>query len=783
MAKQAKQPSADIQHVKEIIFVVGLILALFLLVSLVSYSPADSAWSIQSSKETIHNAAGVPGAWFADGTLSLFGIMAYIMPLLLVLFSWQFYRDKTASVQAAGVLGLKLMGFVMLVVGVCGLSFLFLGNVLDLPQGMGGILGSYVGNLSIDYLHNIGATLLFWLLFFVGSTLFANVSWLKVADVLGAGALAVWAVIQTGFLKLKTNLQHRRAKKDRQERHSEIIKEREEFQQREEVEIAPQVTEVAPSKRQVQDAQVTLLDDPVIDPNIVEASGQSKETDNYIGSTTLPTLALLSPAETSGQGYSKETLQAMSRQVELKLKDFKVEVEVVAVQPGPVVTRFELMPAPGVKASKISSLASDLARSLAQVSVRVVEVIPGKSVIGLEVPNETREMVYLSEIIGSQAYEQAKSPLTFALGKDIAGHPVVADLAKMPHVLVAGTTGSGKSVCVNTMVVSLLYKSTPEDVRMIMVDPKMLELAVYEGIPHLLSPVVTDMNEAANALRWSVAEMERRYKLMSMLGVRNLSGFNKKVVDAAAKGEPLADPMQGELAPEEEPRYLEKLPYIVVLIDEFADMMMVVGKKVEELIVRLAQKARAAGIHLVLATQRPSVDVITGLIKSNVPTRMSFQVSSKMDSRVILDQGGAEQLLGKGDMLFLPPGQAFAERVHGAFVDDDEVHQVVEYLKERYETKYVEAVLHGYDENSDTDLIPGSKPAAGSGGGEQDALYDEAVQIVMETRKASISGVQRRLRIGYNRAARLIESMEEAGLVSAVGNNGQREVLVPPREE
>lgn len=499
--------------------------------------------------------------------------------------------------------------------------------------------------------------------------------------------------------------------------------------------------------------------------------------------SAIPPISLLDPPEehNKDKGYSEESLEHMSRLLEEKLSDFGVSVEVVEVNPGPVITRFEIKPAPGVKVSKISNLAKDLARSLAVLSVRVVEVIPGKSVVGIEIPNEEREMVRLSEVLGARVFEESSSPLTLALGNDIGGNPMVANLAKMPHLLVAGTTGSGKSVGVNAMLLSMLLKATPEEVRFIMVDPKMLELSIYDGIPHLLAPVVTDMKEAANALRWCVAEMERRYRLMANLGVRNIAGYNRKVRDAIAAGEPLLDPLwkpDEYLANDEQERpELETLPFIVVVIDEFADMMMIVGKKVEELIARIAQKARAAGIHLILATQRPSVDVITGLIKANIPTRMSFQVSSKIDSRTVLDQGGAEQLLGHGDMLYLPPGSGLPVRVHGAFVDDDEVHRVVSAWKARGEPVYVDDVLNGAEGES----LPGV-PTLSEGGGdsEGDALFDEAVAFVTEGRRVSISSVQRKFKIGYNRAANLVEAMEASGVVSSAGHNGAREVLAPP---
>jgi S-DNA-T family DNA segregation ATPase FtsK/SpoIIIE len=497
----------------------------------------------------------------------------------------------------------------------------------------------------------------------------------------------------------------------------------------------------------------------------------------------VPPLSLLQePQPQAGKGYSEETLEVLSRQVEMKLKDFRIDAHVVSAHPGPVITRFELEPAPGVRGSQISSLDKDIARGLSLVSVRVVDVIPGKNVIGLEIPNAHREIVYLSEIFGSREYGDARSPLSLALGKDIGGRPVVVDLQKMPHLLVAGTTGSGKSVALNAMVLSLLFKAKPADVRMIMIDPKMLELSVYDKIPHLLAPVVTDMKEAANALRWCVAEMERRYKLMAAVGVRNLAGFNKKVRDAEAAGQPLPDPLfkANPDAPEEKAEPLQPLPFIVVIIDEFADMMMIVGKKVEELIARLAQKARAAGVHLILATQRPSVDVITGLIKANIPTRIAFQVSSKIDSRTILDQSGAETLLGNGDMLYLPPGTATPERVHGAFVGDDDVHKVVEWLRTQGEPNYIDGVLEEVQTLGDGKIINESGLPEEEDGNDDNALYDKAVHIVTSSRRASISGVQRHLRIGYNRAARLIEQMEQEGVVSAPQHNGQREVIAPP---
>jgi S-DNA-T family DNA segregation ATPase FtsK/SpoIIIE len=548
---------------------------------------------------------------------------------------------------------------------------------------------------------------------------------------------------------------HELGRQAKREREAVLEVEKERIEGRAPVKIEPSISEFEVSTREQKEKQVNLFELPV--------------------DTALPPLDLLDAAPAPKGQYSRESLEAISRQVELKLKDFGIEAQVVEVLPGPVITRFEIQPAPGVKGNQIINLAKDMARSLSVVSVRVVDVIPGKSVIGLEIPNEYRELVALSDIFRSKEYDEMKSSLTIGLGKNISGQPVVADLGKMPHLLVAGTTGSGKSVALNAMILSLLYKSTPKDIRLIMIDPKMLELSVYEGIPHLLAPVVTDMREASNALRWCVAEMERRYKLMASVGVRNIAGYNRKVEEASGRGEPIPDPTYRPISEDDPVRYLESLPFIVVIVDELADMMMTTGKKVEELIARLAQKARASGIHLILATQRPSVDVITGLIKANIPTRIAFQVSSKVDSRTILDQMGAETLLGHGDMLYLPAGTSIPERIHGAFVDDHEVHAVVENIKARGEPSYNNDILKGPAEG-------GAQAVAGidKASDDMDPLYDEAVQIVTETRKASISYVQRRLKIGYNRAARIIEEMERSGLVSQTGSNGSREVLAAP---
>ncbi|MCL4136209.1 UNVERIFIED_CONTAM: hypothetical protein GTU68_060037 [Idotea baltica] len=620
-------------------------------------------------------------------------------------------------------------------VSATSLASLHYGHIesLHTPNyGVGGILGLSISEAAATAFNHVGSTLILLAVFLFGLTVFTDLSWLALIEGAGVTTIKFIEYIQHKLAARKARKEEEKQAEEAQQHRKEIkVRQAEKEATRKPPSIQKPAKKAAPSLRVEKEKQTSLFSDPV--------------------SGSLPTLGLLDQAEGgSGKGYSKESLEAMSKQLELKLQDFGISAEVVEVLPGPVVTCFEIQPAAGVKASRITNLAKDLARSLAVVSVRVVEVIPGKSVMGIEIPNEHREMVRLSEVLSSEVYEQSKSPLTLALGHDISGSPVCADLARMPHLLVAGTTGSGKSVGINVMLLSLLYKSAPDDVRLILVDPKMLELSVYDDIPHLLTPVVTDMKDAASGLRWCVGEMERRYKLMAALGVRNLSGYNKKVLDAIAA----------------------ELPYIVVVIDEFADMMMIVGKKVEQLIARIAQKARAAGIHLILATQRPSVDVITGLIKANVPTRMAFQVSSKIDSRTILDQGGAEQLLGHGDMLYLPPGTSVPIRVHGAFVDDHEVHKVVADWKSRGAPEYLDEI---------TDEADGEE---GSTDTESDPLYDEAVAFVLHTRKASISSVQRKLRIGYNRAARLVEQMEASGVVSEMGTNGNREVLAPapPRD-
>ncbi len=746
-------------RLREAGMLLSLGLALMMLASLISYDPADPAWSHSGSNVEPSNFVGSAGAWLSDLMFYLFGYMAYLLPVMLIYNAVLLIRSRLPeSEDRYQLLAVRWGGFVLTLVSGCALASLHFSASSALPLDAGGILGQIAGDALSRSLGLLGATILHLALFLGGLTLFTGISWLVVSEQVGRATLWLAGRLVDRWYLMRDK---RMGQKLRQQREVVFTQEQKKQEKRKPVRIEPVVKQVEQSARAFKDKQIPLF------------AGSSDKGG-------IPPLTLLDDPPPKKQGYSEQALQAMSQQLELKLKDFGIEIEVVSVHPGPVITRFEILPAPGVKVSQISNLAKDLARSLSVMAVRVVEIIPGKSVMGLEIPNEQREMVVLSEILKSQAYDQSSSPLTLALGKDISGDAVVADLARMPHLLVAGTTGSGKSVAINAMLLSLLYKATPEQCRMILIDPKMLELSVYDGIPHLLAPVVTDMKDAANALRWCVAEMERRYKLMAALGVRNLSGFNKKIREAKEAGEPIKDPLFNReqamlMDPDAQPEDLEPLPYIVVVVDEFADMIMVVGKKVEELIARLAQKARASGIHLILATQRPSVDVITGLIKSNIPTRIAFQVSSKIDSRTILDQMGAENLLGHGDMLYLPPGTSLPERVHGAFVSDSEVHAVVGEIKRQGKPDYIEGVL----EEQTGVMLPGEKPA-GADGGEQDALYDEAVAIVTESRKASISYVQRRLKIGYNRAARMIEEMEAAGVVSPVQGNGSREVLAPP---
>lgn len=724
-------------------------LGVYLAVILISYYPEDPSWSHMASADTaVQNLGGTVGAWISDMLLYLFGFSAWWWVVLAFFTIWLTYYQIEAQNKERPFLIFNMVGFGLLLAASSALeSGHIVGLSAILPDVAGGILGNSLDDVLRSMFAYAGTTMFLLLLFAIGFSLFTGWSWIMMTEKLGAVLIHLYELAWDKY----NDWQDRKVGKAVEQERSEYVEhERKRTGDRAPVEIKPAKTEIVKSERVLKEKQVSLFES---DPD-----------------STLPPLHLLDEANNTVELPSNETLEFTSRLIERKLADFGIEVRVLSAEPGPVITRYELDPAPGVKGSQITNLARDLARALSVLSVRVVETIPGKSYMGLEIPNPKRQIVFLTEIMGSKVYADMHSPLAIALGKDIAGLPVVADLAKMPHVLVAGTTGSGKSVAINALILSLLYKAEASKVRMILIDPKMLELSVYEGIPHLLAPVVTDMRQAANALNWCVAEMERRYKIMSMVGVRNLAGYNQKIKEAEKAGEKIPHPFS--LTPED-PEPLEELPMIVVVIDELADLMMVVGKKVEELIARLAQKARACGIHLVLATQRPSVDVITGLIKANVPTRISFQVSSKIDSRTILDQMGAEALLGQGDMLYMPPGSGYPQRIHGAFVSDKEVHAVVDYLKSLGEPNYIEGIL--------TNEVDGSAAESGSysdGGGEKDELYDEAVAIVLKSRRASISSVQRQLRIGYNRAARLIEDMERAGLVSEMQSNGSREVLV-----
>jgi len=740
------------------LFVLGAI-AIYFLLALATYSAADPGWTNSVQVARVANAGGRVGAWVADILLFAFGYLAYLLPVMIGYSGWLVFRGRTPDGEFdSRTFALRWLGFLLTLGAGTGLATLhFTVEPGSLPEhSAGGILGNAVVSM-LQVFGMLGSTLFLLALFLTGVTLFTGLSWLRLMDLVGRFTISAVSATRGGISRLRENIAGRQA---RQEREAVVKVEQLKNESRKPVRIEPVIKTVEPSVRLEKERQVQLFEPP---PD-----------------TEVPPLSLLDPARKSTQGYSTEALEAMSRLVEMKLADFGIEAQVESVHPGPVITRFELQPAAGVKVSQITALSKDLARALSAISVRVVEVIPGKSTVGLEIPNEHREIIALSEIVQSNEYDRSASPLTLGLGKDISGHPMVVDLARMPHLLVAGTTGSGKSVAINAMVLSLLFKTTPKDVRLIMIDPKMLELSVYEGIPHLLTPVVTDMKDAANALRWCVGEMERRYKLMASLGVRNITGYNRKVKEAIDAGEPIPDPLYNAAEafdPSAPPPTLDHLPYVVVIIDEFADMMMIVGKKVEELIARLAQKARASGIHLLLATQRPSVNVITGLIKANIPARIAFQVSSKVDSRTILDQMGAEALLGHGDMLYLTAGSGVPLRVHGAFVSDAEVHRVVDRLKNMGEPDYLEEIVS--EDMEATVQLPGEAPPGGDDI-ESDPLYDEAVRVVTETRRASISAVQRRLKIGYNRAARMIEAMEIAGIVSAMQTNGSREVLAPP---
>ncbi len=760
----------------ELALFAGWVAWVFALVALASHSLGDAAWSTTGTGGDLRNWAGRLGALLADGGYFLFGFSVWWL-FLVGLRAWLSSLARWLRAEAVpdaeplftgrlawlGAVPLQRLGHAgMLVALMAASTVLEWGRLYRLepllPDHAGGALGHWLGPLAQQWLGFNGAALLaIAVLVFATAGVF-RFSW-------GQGAQWVGAVVDGWF----------QSRKERREADQDLRIGQAAARQREEVVAEQREDAVEPSHE-----PVLIVEPTVVEPPRSErvAKERQKPLFREMPDSNLPQVDLLDGPLARQETVSSDTLEMTSRLIEKKLKDFGVEVRVVAAMPGPVITRYEIEPATGVKGSQVVNLAKDLARSLSLVSIRVIETIPGKNIMALELPNAKRQTIRLSEILGSQVYHEAKSLLTMGLGKDIVGNPVVADLAKMPHCLVAGTTGSGKSVGINAMILSLLYKADARDVRLLLIDPKMLEMSVYEGIPHLLCPVVTDMKQASNGLNWCVAEMEKRYKLLSKMGVRNLAGFNTKIDEAKAKGEFIYNPFS--LTPEQ-PEPLERLPHIVVVIDELADLMMVVGKKIEELIARLAQKARAAGIHLVLATQRPSVDVITGLIKANIPTRISFQVSSKIDSRTILDQMGAEALLGMGDMLYMPSGTGYPVRVHGAFVSDEEVHRVVTYLKEQCgEPNYIEGVLEGGTVDGDGE--PGGDGADGPSG-EKDPMYDQAVEVVLKNRKASISLVQRHLKIGYNRAARLVEDMEKAGLVSAMSGSGQRDILVPPRAE
>ena len=749
-------PNRLLRLLSEARWVAFAVLGVYLTLVLYTYTPGDSGWSHAGMGPRPHNWGGAAGAWLADLMLYIFGFSAWWFCITLIASVWVSYRhlatrfllQRQPEKRHQYEFGIRAAGFVLLVIGSSALEYTRMYTwKVQLPRDPGGVLGELLGSSAQTALGFNGATLILLMLFGLGFSLCFHVSWLAVAEKLGG---AIEGVTQWAIQKYRAHQDRKIGEEAMVKREEAVVKEREKIVEAPPIQIVRQVVNVPKSERVEKEKQVSLfLDMP---------------------DTNLPPLSLLDEPPVEQETVSVETLEFTSRLIERKLGDFGVEVKVVAAYPGPVITRYEIEPATGVKGSQIVNLARDLARALSLTSIRVVETIPGKNYMGLELPNPKRQIVRLSEIVGSKVYNDNSSVLTVGLGKDIAGNPVVADLGKMPHLLVAGTTGSGKSVGINATILSLLYKSDPNQVRLILIDPKMLELSIYEGIPHLLAPVVTDMRQAGHALNWAVNEMERRYKLMSKLGVRNLAGFNQKLADAAKKEEKIPNPFS--LTPDA-PEPLENLPTIVIIIDELADLMMVVGKKVEELIARIAQKARAAGIHLILATQRPSVDVITGLIKANVPTRIAFQVSSKIDSRTILDQQGAEALLGMGDMLYMPPGTGLPVRVHGAFVSDEEVHRVVDHLKAQGEPNYIEGILEGgVSEGGELGGIEGPS-------GEADPMYDQAVAIVLKHRRASISLVQRHLRIGYNRAARLLEQMEQSGMVSSMQSNGNREILVP----
>ena len=740
---------------KEVLVIALGAFSAYLLVCLVSYSSSDPGYTHTGVSNDVQNLGGRFGAWFSDLVLNALGYSAYFLPILFGVVCWRLLRGSDSEGMGYSKL-VHGAGMIFVLLSACGIEFLhYFSWSRTMPFESGGWIGMLAGAWASDSFGIVGATVVFLVVFIAGISWSMDVSWFTIMDKVGELTCRcserIWQRVTIWFDEVRGS----RLKRKRQDTVAEINRNR---AKKRPPRIEPKVTETRESARIYKEKQAPI---PMF-------------TEDKVPQGSLPALGLLDKPDAKVQGYSKETLEMMSRLVEKKLMDFNIDVRVESVQPGPVVTRFEIDPAPGVKASQVVSLARDLARSLSVISVRVVENIAGKTYIGLEIPNELREPVCLLEGLASEVYESSKSPLTLVLGKDISGQPVIDDLCKMPHLLVAGTTGSGKSVCINALILSIVYKSTPEDVRLIMIDPKMLELSGYDGIPHLLTPVVTDMNKAANALRWCVGEMDRRFRLMASLSVRNIMGYNRKVLAAINSGKPLPDPFYEPIGGEgdRQPPTLAKMPYVVVIVDEFADLVLVVGKKIEELITRIAQRARAAGIHLVLATQRPSVDVVTGLIKANFPTRIAFQMSSRADSRTVLDQMGAEQLLGHGDMLFLPPGTGYPVRVHGSFVSDQEVLRVTQHLRQSGVPEYLDAVIHS---EASQELGSGRDDAIG---GEGDPLYDQALAFVAETRRASISSVQRHLRVGYNRAARMIEAMEAAGVVGPL-ESGKREVFAP----
>ena len=746
--------------------------SLYIFISLLSYDSSDSGYWYRDSSSTVNNLGGPLGAFISDYLFTLIGFGSYL--LLLISSTWciQVLFFNNSNISKLDNL-LRLSSSVLLLICFCSIGHFYLTN------NFGGFFGNVIFTNLSSLVGEIGALIFLMILIIPSISMSFNFSWLKATDYFGTKLILTYKVLLKGMLFLlnkiigisksffsklkkivnytKTNIADKKITKTKPKikNQTEIKNEEKDLSEK----------PIRQGELPIKENDLKVVPKKEIDTTKEDTTNQNKIT---------PSTELLDRALDDGQSLSENELNQIATLLETKLDEFGIEATVESVIPGPVVTRFEIQPAPGTKASKITNIAQDIARSLSVSSVRVVEVIEGKSYVGVEIPNNNRKMVRLTEILSSDAFKNSSSSLSLALGKDISGNPVVADLAKMPHLLVAGTTGSGKSVGLNAMLLSLLFKSDPEEVRMILIDPKMLELSVYDGIPHLLTPVITDMSNASNGLRWCVAEMDRRYKLMSLTGVKSLAAYNKKIKDAEKNDKQIVNPLN-----EDEEEFLETLPSIVVVVDEFADMMMLVGKKLEHLIARIAQKARAAGIHLILATQRPSVDVITGLIKANMPTRIAFQVSTKIDSRTILDQGGAEQLLGDGDMLYFPPGVGVPKRVHGAFVGDDEVHRVVSDMKSKAEPNYVEEIISSKQE---TGPITGWTTSETSSDEEQDELYDEAVNFVIDSRRASISAVQRKLRIGYNRAARLIETMEEAGIVSEMSSNGSREVLVPKRD-